>query len=250
MVKQNKFVVIITSYNNEKWVEHCLASVINQTEKNWEILFIDDCSQDSTYDNAKEIAEQYPNIQVIKHLVNKSKAYSFCEYLNEVEDDDVIVFVDGDDWLSDEQVLERVRKMYEAGNWLTYSKFVNYPTGIEGYPQGTAYEPNVKESKLYRRDAWRPSHLKTMKGFLWKAIDKEDFKYDGNWIRFADDLVMMFAALEMTPPNKVGHMNEVCYVYNASNENQTRTVEDAINQQNRETEIRIRIRKPYNYITK
>ena len=240
-----KFKIIVTSYNNEKWVEHCLASIINQTNKDWEVLFIDDCSQDSTYSKAKEIAEQYAGIKVIKHSVNMSKAYSFCEYLNEVEDEDIVAFIDGDDWLADEQVLERVKKMYEEGNWLTYSKFINYPTGVEGYPQGTAYDPRIKVSKLYRQDMWRPSHLKTMKGFLWKAIDKKDFKHKGEFIRFADDLVMMFAALEMTPPNKVGHMNEVCYVYNASNENQTRTISDAINQKNRETELRIRNRKPY-----
>lgn len=240
-----KFKIIITSYNNERWVEHCLASVINQTCKEWEIIFIDDCSQDNTYNKAKEIADQYSNIQVIKHLVNMSKAYSFCEYLNEVEDEDVVVFIDGDDWLSDEQVLERVKKMYDGGNWLTYSKFINYPLGTEGYPQGTAYDSRVKVSRLYRQDMWRPSHLKTMKGFLWKAIDKEDFKDKEEYIRFADDLVMMFAALEMTPPNKVGHMNEVCYVYNASSENQTRTISDATNQKNRETEVKIRNRKPY-----
>ena len=124
--------------------------------------------------------------------------------------------------------------------------------GDKGYVPN-AYEPSTeiltskgeKVSRLYRQDMWRPSHLKTMKGFLWKAIDKEDFKDKGEFIRFADDLVMMFAALEMTPANKVGHMNEVCYVYNASSENQVRTISDATNQANRETEIKIRNRKPY-----
>jgi hypothetical protein len=57
----------------------------------------------------------------------------------------------------------------------------------------------------------------------------------------------MFAALEMTPLNKVGHMDEVCYVYNASSDNQVRTISDATNQANRETEVRIRNRKPYDY---
>jgi hypothetical protein len=56
---------------------------------------------------------------------------------------------------------------------------------------------------------------------------------------------MQILPFEMTPPNKVGHMNEVCYVYNASSENQTRTISDATNQKNRETEIKIRNRKPY-----
>lgn len=244
-----KFRVIITSYNNEKWVEYCLASVINQTYKNWEILFVDDCSQDDTYRIAERVAEQHSNvhvrINVIKHQDNMSKAYSFCEYLNEVDDEDVIVFIDGDDWLIDEFVLEKVRKKYDEGAWLTYSKFADYPAGTTGYPQGTAYSEEVKRNRSYRQDLWRPSHLKTIKGFLWKAINKEDLYYEGEYIRFADDLVIMFAALEMTPSDKIGYMDEILYAYNATNENQTRTISDAVNEKNRQTELRIRNRQPY-----
>jgi hypothetical protein len=40
-------------------------------------------------------------------------------------------------------------------------------------------------------------------------------------------------------------MNEVCYVYNVSSDNQARTISDATNQANREIEIKIRNRKPY-----
>jgi hypothetical protein len=40
-------------------------------------------------------------------------------------------------------------------------------------------------------------------------------------------------------------MDEVCYVYNVSSENQARTISDATNEINKETEIRIRNRKPY-----
>jgi glycosyltransferase involved in cell wall biosynthesis len=241
-----KFKVVITSYNNVKWVEPCLASIINQTDKDWEILFVDDYSTDGTFEAAREIARDYPNIKVYQNTANRSKAFSFFFYTKkDLLDDDVLVFLDGDDWLADEFVLEKVRKRYEEGAWLTYSKFINYPTGIIGYPQGTEYSEEVKQSRLYRRDLWRPSHLKTMKGFLWKAIDTEDFKDKEEWIRFADDLVFMFAALEMTPSEKVGFMDEVLYVYNASDENQIRTISDATNQLNKETEIRIRNRKPY-----
>jgi len=240
-----KFKIIITSYNNEEWVEYCLASIINQTDKNWEVVFVDDYSEDGTFEKAREIAKSHPNIKVYQNTANRSKAFSFCFYGSIVEDEDVVVFIDGDDWLIDEFVLEKVRKKYEEGVWLTYSKFADYPAGTIGYPQGTAYSEEVKQSRSYRRDMWRPSHLKTMKGFLWKAIDKEDFIYEGEYIRFADDLVIMFAALEMTPPDKIGHMDEVLYAYNASNENQARTISDATNQKNRETEIRIRNRKPY-----
>ena len=37
-----KFSIIIPNFNNEKWLEKCLNSVLNQTYKNYEIIFIDD----------------------------------------------------------------------------------------------------------------------------------------------------------------------------------------------------------------
>lgn len=38
--------VIIPVYNNEKYFERCILSVINQTYKNIEIIVINDCSTD------------------------------------------------------------------------------------------------------------------------------------------------------------------------------------------------------------
>ena len=46
--KDVKFSVIIPNYNNELWLEKCLNSVLNQTYKNYEIIFIDDMSTDKS----------------------------------------------------------------------------------------------------------------------------------------------------------------------------------------------------------
>ena len=38
----------------------------------------------------------------------------------------------------------------------------------------------LHNNNSYRNDIWRSSHLKTMRGFIFKKIDKDDFKVDGN----------------------------------------------------------------------
>ena len=48
MSKQNKFKIVIPSYNNEKWVEYNTASIISQTYKNYDVLYINDKSTDNT----------------------------------------------------------------------------------------------------------------------------------------------------------------------------------------------------------
>ena len=242
----NKFKIVIPSYNNESWTEPNLASILNQTYTNYEVLYIDDASTDDTFYKVTEIVGRQDNWKLIRHDTNKTKAYSFCTYLADVDDEDIIIFVDGDDWLYNDHVLSILNEKYNEGIWLTYSKFITYPSATIGHPQGTSYDSFIHANNLYRQDLWRPSHLKTMKGFLWKQIDKEDFKYQGEWIKFADDLVMMFAALEMTPTEKIGFMDEISYVYNVSEENQIRTIADATATLNRTIESHIRSKKPYN----
>lgn len=40
--------IIIPIYNVEKYLKQCLESCINQTEKNIEIICVNDCSQDNS----------------------------------------------------------------------------------------------------------------------------------------------------------------------------------------------------------
>jgi glycosyltransferase involved in cell wall biosynthesis len=51
---ENKFKIITPSYNNEEWVEYNLASVLNQTYTNYEVLYINDNSTDNTFNKVKE----------------------------------------------------------------------------------------------------------------------------------------------------------------------------------------------------
>ena len=52
----NKLVSIITpSYNSSKFIEDCINSVISQTYLEWEMIIVDDCSND----DSKTLIEKY-----------------------------------------------------------------------------------------------------------------------------------------------------------------------------------------------
>ena len=38
--KNFKVSIIVNCYNGEKYLSRCLQSIINQTEKNWEVIFL------------------------------------------------------------------------------------------------------------------------------------------------------------------------------------------------------------------
>ena len=53
MLKRPKVSIIIPVYNAEKYISKCLDSILNQTEKDFEIIIIDDGSQDRSLERCK-----------------------------------------------------------------------------------------------------------------------------------------------------------------------------------------------------
>lgn len=248
----NRFIIVTPSYNNSEWVEYNLASVLNQTYENWALVYVDDCSTDDTYEKVSEILKDNPKCKVIKNETNKGAAYNYIEYVRYFfpEDNDIIVHLDGDDWLYDENVLEKLNALYnEEDYWMTYGKFVCWDGSggvTESFPQGSAYDDFIHRHKLYRRDQWRASHLRTYKYFLWNSIDREDLKsrFDNEYFWHASDLAWAYPALEMCPKDKIGVVNFNTHVYNATPKNQIRTKErEAVD--NSKFEIEIRNKKIY-----
>ena len=49
MIKNNFVSVIIPTYNSKKFINKTILSIINQTYQKFEIILVDDCSNDGTY---------------------------------------------------------------------------------------------------------------------------------------------------------------------------------------------------------
>jgi glycosyltransferase involved in cell wall biosynthesis len=248
----NRFIIVTPSYNNSEWVEYNLASVLNQTYENWALVYVDDCSTDDTYEKVSEILKDNPKCKVIKNETNKGAAYNYIEYIRYFfpEDNDIVVHLDGDDWLYDETVLEKLNALYnEEDYWMTYGKFVCWDGSggvTESFPQGSAHDEFIHRHKMYRKDQWRASHLRTYKYFLWNSIDREDLKsrFDNEYFWHASDLAWAYPALEMCPKDKIGVVDFNTHVYNATPKNQIRTKErEAVD--NSKFEIEIRNKKIY-----
>jgi len=65
-----KISVILPTYNGERWVAESINSVIGQTEKNWELIIVNDCSIDDTLKIAQSFAKKDPRIFVISNAKN------------------------------------------------------------------------------------------------------------------------------------------------------------------------------------
>ena len=248
----NKFKIVIPSYNNESWVEPNLASILYQTYTNYEVLYIDDCSTDDTSYNVLEVIGRKENWTVIKNKDNKRRGYNISPHSTHIQefikdDEDILVFVDGDDWLYDDYVLEKLNDFYNDKEcWMTYGGMVCYPSGQPGNPQNSPYLDVVHQANAYRRDHWRASHLRTFKWHLYKQIRKEDMCYSktGEYYFHAEDLATSYPCLEMCPQNKIGVLDFYSYVFNETPSNRERGIAREA-EAGMDLENEIRNQKPY-----
>lgn len=248
----NKFKIIVPSYNNAQWVEYNIASILNQTYTNYEVLYINDASTDDTHNSVVEIVKNLPNWKVINNKTNKGATTNYFEHLDTfVADNDILVHLDGDDWLYDSDVLYKLNDFYNQKDcWMTYGGFVVWESEdkepVLPYPQSTEYPSFVHKHKKYRNDLWRPSHLRTYRGFLIKKVNKQDLisLIDNDVYWHASDLAFQFPCLEMCTQDKIGVVDFLTHVYNQSKSNSIRTRERESTDNSR-YELEIRQRKHY-----
>lgn len=112
LVKRKRFSVIIIGYNIEEYIERAILSVENQTFKDIEIIVIDDCSTDNTKEKILELSLKYKNIIFIEHEKNK-KAGGARNTGLDVATGEYIIFLDGDDYLANSEVLNKLNQVIE-----------------------------------------------------------------------------------------------------------------------------------------
>jgi len=99
-----KLSVIIPMYNVEKYISTTLYSLINQNNKNFEVILVDDGSTDNTYNTAKSILSKGELIDY-KFIKQKNSGVSSARNRGLVESTgDYVLFLDGDDYVSAELV--------------------------------------------------------------------------------------------------------------------------------------------------
>ncbi len=64
------FSIIIPAYNAEAYLPAALESILNQTETDWELILIDDCSSDRSYEIFSTYAAKEPRIRLLKNPQN------------------------------------------------------------------------------------------------------------------------------------------------------------------------------------
>ncbi len=91
--------VIIPVYNLSRFIKPCILSVVNQTFKKFEMILVNDGSEDDSGEICEQFSERYPNILVI-HQMNAGVSEARNAGIRAARGR-YIAFLDGDDEIKD-----------------------------------------------------------------------------------------------------------------------------------------------------
>lgn len=216
---QRKIVIVTASYNNQRWYQRNLRSVFNQNYDNWHLMYIDAASPDGTGNAVEEFVAKsgkQDKVTLIKKehrtgaLENQFHAIYLCNPR------DIIVILDGDDWLLDGEVLAYINEVYSDNNvWLTYGQFIEYPSRATGFC--CSMPANVVKNNAFRQFTHIPSHMRTFYAGLFQRIKKEDLCDEvGNFLPMTGDMAAMLPMIEMARDH-FKFIDKKIYVYNTAN---------------------------------
>ncbi|MCX5925454.1 MAG: glycosyltransferase family 2 protein [Candidatus Dependentiae bacterium] len=215
---EKNMVIVIPSYNNKLWYKKNLNSVLSQKYANFRVIYIDDCSPDGTGSLVQEYIEKYDRYNRITLFKNNKRQGVMANRYHAIHscvDSDIIVTLDGDDWLAHDKVLKVINEQYQDPNvWITYGQYQKYPLRQKGQCKQFDQEVIIKNS--YRDYFFVSSHLRTFYAWLFKLIKKEDLLYNDQFIPMATDVAIMLPMLEMAG-GRFKCIEEVLYMYNVLN---------------------------------
>ena len=131
MDKKPKVLVIMSTYNGEKFLKEQIDSILAQSDVDVTLHVFDDCSKDKTQEIVKEYEKKHKNVVLHVNEKNKNFTYNFIDGLFTFKDEqgyNYYAFADQDDFWVNNKLISAIKKIQEVGKCTMYSanlKIVN-----------------------------------------------------------------------------------------------------------------------------
>jgi glycosyltransferase involved in cell wall biosynthesis len=153
---KNMISVILATRNGEKYIERSIESVLNQTEKNFELIIINDTSEDNTLD----IIKRYSNTDKRVNFINLEKnigpglarhqgiLQSRGEYIAIIDDDDY--WISKDKLKIQKEFLEKNKDYVLVGS--TKTKIVDENNNFIKYYKNPSLDKSIRRTILIKNN--------------------------------------------------------------------------------------------------
>jgi len=195
--------LLMPAYNSARYIKYAVDSVRNQTYENWELVIVDDCSDDGTWEIAKMMStydsriKAYQNPENLGIVKNRNRAYSLST-------GDLVGHFDNDDILERYSLDEMVRAFDQLPDvMLIYTDLAQI--GEKGehqlYSESKTFDPNV-----LHQHGWRHFGM-----YRRKVMDHID-GYNEKLVSGCEDGDLFMQIAEKFP---IARLPKVLYLYRA-----------------------------------
>ena len=211
-----KYAIIVPNCNNDRgdykgktFLRNCIESILNQSYKNFELIIVDDMSDDTSISTILEYKEKDKRIHLIQ---NKRKRYNGgsrnvgIDYALDNLDFDYFCFLDSDDWWKDNKVLQLIN-----------NRLYNHDMALIGME--LIDRNGVFMTKFHQYDNYKDFFLSDNKVWCtaWARVIKKS-----KIVHFCEDTLMedrvwSYRQADNVDFDKIVNIKEVCYVWNRTN---------------------------------
>lgn len=222
-----KVSVVIPVYNVERYIQKCIDTLVAQTLREIELIFVDDCSPDSSVEIIEKNRKQYPEKIKIIRLEKNLRQGGARNVGIRVAKADFIGFVDSDDYVSND-MFEKLYKVAASKNCdAVYSKarYV-YGNAPQKEPYRCVYQWDdcvIKLDNKILSDNDRMNLMCFPVGGVWSALYRKDIVLK-NDVFFPEHLKYednYWCSLIKAYFNKVCFVEDVLYYYRQNNDSTT-----------------------------
>jgi teichuronic acid biosynthesis glycosyltransferase TuaG len=145
--------IILPVYNSKKYILTTINSIIRQNYNSWNLIIIDDCSNDGTYEILKRIQKKYSKdnkIFLYRQNINKGQAEARNLALKKSKSI-FIAFIDSDDIWKKNKLTNQIAFMKDNNYNFTYSDYIsikNNSKRIVKVPDNYNYNSFIKNTSI------------------------------------------------------------------------------------------------------
>lgn len=216
----NRIRLVVPFRNAGDYLRKSIDSIITQDHPNFSATFIDDCSDDDCW---QHVPQQDERFNLIRNDTRVGPLVNRMNFIMSCEQDDIVVYLDGDDQLASNDVLSYIDEMYQqSGCWLSYGQFLSQHGNLGNAKPYTSQRMLIDD--LESGEMRFPMHPITHRAGLFHQIQLFDpnyscFKDDqGKWLFYASDAVLARPLFYLAGQRYIHYCDRVLYLYTEGHE--------------------------------
>lgn len=162
------FSVIVPVYNAAHTIERCVDSIAASGGDDVQIILIEDCSKDRSWEVCCQLARKYPTVMALHNAQNRGVSYTRNRGL-EAAQGEYLLFVDSDDWV-DEDYVPAFRRAIAAGATFAICGFINHDEKQNGRTDRYGWDDFSETKTEALRDVIEPLYKGTLLQQLWNKV--------------------------------------------------------------------------------